>query len=80
MFDQSRQHEAYERTEEVVDRAASERDLDPETRDALGALWSAWIGLTGTLLAFGIPQRAMCDAAGEVVSINERAGDSARTS
>lgn len=44
---------------------------DPEP--FIEALWETWVQVTFTLIAYGFPQRALCDAAGEMTTVKEAA-------
>lgn len=49
--------------------------IDSGSEPFVEALWEAWVQTTFTLIAFGFPQRALCDAAAEMVSVKEETGE-----
>lgn len=79
MLDHEARRELTERLGSGVDRIA--QDQVPEGVDTaeaapfIEAIWDAWVQHTFTLIAYGFPQRALCDAAAEMTAMKEQAGD-----
>lgn len=82
MVDPDARRETIDRLGPGSDRIQEEALPNGVTRDDaepfIEALWETWVQVTFTMIAYGFPQRALCDAAAEMATVKEAAGELVR--